>query len=67
MKELSTNENQAQKDEDIMIDCDDDPRMIISDNDDEIIEEHSNDDRDLGQDHVILTGHQMTNLVLNFQ
>ena len=41
-----------------MIDCDDDPKMIISDNDDEIIEEHSNDDRDLGQDHVILTGHQ---------
>ena len=58
MKELSTNENQAQKDEDIMIDCDDDPKMIISDNDDEIIEEHSNDDQDLGQDHVISIGHQ---------
>ena len=54
VKELSTNENQAQKDEDIMIDCDDDPKMIISDNEEincndqdlvEIIEGNSNNDR----------------------
>ena len=59
MKELSTNENQAQKDEDIMIDCDDDPKMIISDNDDEIIEDHSNDDRDL--DHEIKNSNKHQN------
>ena len=59
VKELST-ENQAQKDqEDIMIDCDDDPKMIISDNDDEIIEEHSNDDRDL--DHEIKNSNKHQN------
>ena len=56
---MSTNENQAQKDEDIMIDCDDDPKMIISDNDDEIIEEHSNDDRDL--DHEIKNSNKHQN------
>ena len=59
VKEMSTNENQAQKDEDIMIDCDDDPKMIISDNDDEIIEEHSNDDRDL--DHEIKNSNKHQN------
>merc|ERR1719491_967018 len=59
VKELSTNENQAQKDEDIMIDCDEDPKMIISDNDDEIIEEHSNDDRDL--DHEIKNSNKHQN------
>ena len=59
VKELSTNENQAQKDEDIMIDCDDDPKMIISDNDDEIIEDYSNDDRDL--DHEIKNSNKHQN------
>ena len=59
MKELSP-ENQAQKEnEDILIDCDDDPKMIISDNEEinyneedlvEIIEEHSNNDLSIGHE-----------------